>query len=340
MSAEPLLKRRGGSRPGGGLAVWSARVALGLCLFFASEIVLWTEVTRPMWTWAVLVVGYVAVGAGLLDLLTRARVHELFGGLVLAGTYGLTASLLLNPGLALAGLPVSIVTRVMGAQTLAGVLGLALFLALARGSSRGVLLVGGLVLGALWGQWVRGYPALVAAPVVGQPVVIGFAVGGLVLVVLAAVLLRRGLPRDVDAFRLSGMSLGVVAALLALLFAWQMFRGLITRDALSYVVVLWFFCGMILWFQHRSGRDHTLVTGGGTPLSAVAAGIIGVIFVVAGLGSYLVAGAGPTDPDAFSPAVGLSIVFGAVGLAWLPAVCVVLGVRAYRQTARTGQELL
>jgi len=151
---------------------------------------------------------------------------------------------------------------------------------------------------------------------------------------------RRGLPGDVDAFRLAPVPYAVVGAVLAALLVWQMVRGTVGRDALSYVVTVAFFCGMILWFQHHTGRDQTLLTGGGVPVGAVTAALLGAVFVIVGAAAYLFVPVVPTDAETMSLPGVLSVIFGAVGLAWLPAVCLVLGVRAYRQTARTGRDLL
>ena len=137
------------------LTSWLVRALLAVWLLFASEILLWANPPgRTLTEWAILIVGYLALAALLLDLLVRFRVRDVFGLLALAGVCGLLVSLLLNPATALADVPRTWATRVLGANSLLGLAGLAGFLQLTAGASRRLLLAGGVV-GLLWGLWVR-----------------------------------------------------------------------------------------------------------------------------------------------------------------------------------------
>jgi hypothetical protein len=308
---------------------------LAACLFFASEVVLWTDVDRSLWMWPVLGLGYVGLAALLLELLQRYRVYELFGGLVLAGTYGLLASALLNPAVAFAGLPISLVTRVMGAQTAAGALGLALCLGLVGGVRRNRLWIGAAAVGAFWGVWVRGTPAVLgtAPETAALPLMLMWGgVAGAVMLALTVAVGRYALA-DADALNLTRATWAVVGVVLALVTAVRGVQGHITRDVLSYVVVLVFFCVMILWFQQA--RENTTLFIGRTPPrpSPVVEMVVAlVLFLGVGALTYQL----PPSPALLGI---ISVAFGGFGLSWLPAVCVVLGVRAYRHTSRTGKSL-
>ncbi len=119
------------------------------------------------------------------------------------------------------------------------------------------------------------------------------------------------------------------------LFAFQLWRGWITRDALSYIVTLIFFCVMVLWFQ-KQPQSASLLTENAPSMVARAWLVAGALFLLAGAAVYVLL---PTpQPDATLLEV-ITVVFGAFGLGWLPAVCVVLGVRAYRYNSRTGKSL-
>ncbi len=338
MTEQPLLRRKATpTQPTP--PIWTTRLLLAACLFFASEVILWTDVARPVWTWPFVVLGYVGVAALLLDLMTRYRVHELFGGLVLAGVYGLLASALLNPAVAFVGLPLSLVTRVMGAQTAAGVLGLALYLGLVGGVRRNRLWIGAVGIGLVWGVWVRGTPLVVGVPETATtlPLMLtwGLLAGGWVLA-LAQAAARLPLTNG-GVVGLTRLLWGGVGAALVVVLAVRGFQGYITRDVLSYVLVLLFFCIVILWFQHSD--ENTTLLALRTPPSSPP-----LLNLVMALGLLLGAGALayqlPTSEDSTVGALQLiSVAFGGFGLAWLPAVCVVLGVRAYRHTTRTGKSL-
>ncbi|MBZ0287452.1 MAG: hypothetical protein K8I30_07545, partial [Anaerolineae bacterium] len=139
------------------LSDWRIRLALAAALLFGSEILLWNDPPlRSALDWLVLAVGYLAISAALLDLGVRCRVRELFGLIVLAGIYALLNGLLLNPQTALFDVPRTLITRVLGAHTLVGLL--MLLLSLSRFTRRYALAAA--VVGLAWGVWVRWLPLL------------------------------------------------------------------------------------------------------------------------------------------------------------------------------------
>jgi hypothetical protein len=207
---------------------------------------------------------------------------------------------------------------------------------LGRGNAQS-LVIGGLLAGAFWGVWARGYPALLNTPELSLPIVIAAAVVTM-LAVMVLWLAAARLPIDDPALlKLSRIEGGIVFVVIAALVIVYMLRGPVTRDAFSYVVMLIFFCATILWFQSNRG-DISLISDW-LPVTFSRVGVMliaGIVFVAVGAGTYLIP---PPTGDSLSLLQVLSLSFGAIGLAWLPAVCVVLGVRAYRQSARTGKEL-
>src|SRR5262245_44167139 len=143
-------------------SVWLVRLMLVALLMFGSEILVWVNPPgRTLVDWLLLIPGYVALAAILLDFTVRYRVRDLFGALVLTGIYSLLAALVLNPQYAFLDLPRTFITRVMGAHALLGAEMFGLFLALTGGNSRRVrrlLLAGCLIVGLAWGFWVRWWP--------------------------------------------------------------------------------------------------------------------------------------------------------------------------------------
>ncbi len=338
MTDTVLVRKEGRTPPDP--RVWTVRLLFAACLAFASEVVLWTDVTRPVWMWVPVALGYVAVAALLLDLLVRYRVHELFGAMALMGLYGLCAGLLLNPAVSLEALPEQIVTRVMGTQTVAGFLGLGLLVALLAPSR--ARLVGSLapVLGLAWGVWVRGYQMRSGDAPVTTTTLIVAAVGGVLLIVLLWVLAARLPPSDAapDAMRLRTSEAAGVAVVFVVLFGLGVWQGTISRNAISIITVIAVYILLMLWFQMQqtpmSLLDGRLPVrfGGVLPVMVGA-----LLFVVAGAFSYQLP---PPDPDAeLAPFTLLTLFFLVIGAVWLPAVSIVMGVRAYRQTVRTGKLL-
>ncbi len=65
-------------------------ILLALLLMFGSEILVWTNPPgRPLLQWLLLIPGYLALSAVLLDFTVRYRVRDVFGALLLTGVYSL-----------------------------------------------------------------------------------------------------------------------------------------------------------------------------------------------------------------------------------------------------------
>ncbi len=139
------------------------RLLLAALLGVASEILLWTQPTRPLIDWALLALGYLALSGLLLEIAARYRLRDAFGLLTLVGIYGMMNGLILNPATALIDVPRTLITRAMGGHAAAGLIALALFLALTRGGLRGrrnlIAALGiALIVGVAWGTWARWSP--------------------------------------------------------------------------------------------------------------------------------------------------------------------------------------
>lgn len=317
--------------------VWLLRLLLALSLMFGSEVLLWTEVGRAWWLWIPLIAGYLALAALLLDFMVRFFVVETFGLLALCGIYSVSAGLVLNPAVALAGMPQTLVSRVMGAQFIGGIAGFLLFLALVRGAPRRIpLLVTSVVVGAAWGVWVRGYsllPGLESAP---ASLGLLLALGGGALLIL---LLLRGvvpLPDDPTAVLLSPAAMvGCAAVVGALLVFWAFRLGTSLATVLT-ILSLLAFCIVIVWFQKRR-KPGSLLTLPAKPVNWPVWIVASALLLSMGSAGYLLPP--PTDPQQLNPLSVLLLIVTMIGLVWLPAVSIVLGVRAYRTHIRTGRPI-
>src|SRR5262249_21361831 len=87
-------------------SIWLVRALLAALLLSGSKILVWvTPPGRTLLDWALLLPGYLALAAILLDLTARYRVRDLFGALTLMGFYSLLAALVLNPHYAYLDVP-------------------------------------------------------------------------------------------------------------------------------------------------------------------------------------------------------------------------------------------
>jgi hypothetical protein len=318
--------------------MWSVRLLLAACLLFGSEILLWTNPPgRAITEWLLLVPGYVALATLLLDLILRYRVRDLIGAMLLAGVYGLLASLLINPQTALIDLSYTLVTRVMGGHTLLGLEMIGLFLALTGGSrgNRYLLIAGSGVVGLAWGFWVRWFPVLDARPFgeVSLATMLAYGAAGMVLIYvclrLAASHTASASPGDL---KLSWRALGTLVIVLLILFVVRLLQGVIDVAALIAIPALAALCLVILWFR-KSSREDSLLD------RRIPVRPLSLLWIVAA-GAFLV-GMGVLAYNLPLFEVGnlnqLTLVilgFTAYGMGWLPLVCLILGVRAAARLTR------
>lgn len=320
-------------------------VLLAMLLLFGSEVLAWTNPPqRPLMEWLLLLPGYLAISTILLDLIVRYRVRDLFGGLLLAGIYSLVAALAINPSSMLNDMPRTLFTRVMGAHSLIAAETIGLFLVLTgAGRSRSNLLIGCVVVGLAWGIWVKSWPVEEGFGAVSLPTMLAFGVGGVAVI---GVLLYGILPRLqvsltsetsetgelLDTLRLSSRGWTIVIFVLSALITIRWLSGEIDAAGLVLCPLLLVLCWAIIWFRGRK-RGDTLLDGHipTQPLPLTDLLIASVIFIGVGVLGYNL-------PDVklgtITPLKLIGLGFTAYGLAWLPAVSLVLGVQGYlRQLA-------
>jgi hypothetical protein len=306
---------------------WIIRGLLAGLVLFASEILLWTNPPgRTPTDWLVLAVAYLALASLLLDFAARYRIRDVYGLLALAGFYGLLNGLLLNPQTALADVPLTWATRVMGAHTLVGFGMLVLLLSL-NTKHRIRLWIAAAIVGLLWGIWVRWLPTFtdIAAEIVPLST---FLIIGAIALAPVIVLAWLAAGRAVDNLKLHFIEWPLVLAVLIGLYILRVPE----IDELSRVVlgILAGFCWLLLWFQKRDTGatllDSLLPLQPTAPIILLIGGVI--TFAAGALGYHLVfAENGPLDA--------MISLFAAFGLVWLPTVSLVLGVRSYRKMGRT-----
>ncbi|MCZ2094837.1 MAG: hypothetical protein LC121_00940 [Anaerolineae bacterium] len=317
---------------------WLVRLLLAALLAFCSEIVLWTNPpSRSLIDWMLLALGYAALSALLLEIAARYRLRDAFGALTLAGVYGMLNGLLLNPHSALIDVPRTLLTRAMGAHAFAGLLALALFLALAGGGLRtrraqSVALLLALVAGLGWGTWARWSPPVFSnQPETAPAALVIFGAVGVSLIFAALFAVAKAVRRvsaPVD-LRLGARGWAFTLIVLGGLLVIHLLQNEIDSLSLSIIVTLTVFSVMIIWFQKRN-KGATLLDGvpSGAPVIVPALLVVG--FALAGVVGYSL----PRGNIASDPLALISALFTAYGLIWLPAVSIVLGARAFSRQAR------
>ncbi len=313
---------------------WLIRLLLAVLLALGSEVLLWTDPpARPLVQWPLLFFGYGVIATVLLDLMVRFNVRDLSGLMLTAGIYSLLSALLLNPKTTLYDVPFTFVSRVSGAHSLLGLEMLFVFMALTGGHRRylwRVNLVGGVVVGAAWGTWVRYAPAFlerVHAPVELSVMLLWGLLGIAATALITAIIYRRVHRIQPVDMQLSVEQWAVMSVILAGLGFVRIAQGALGPSALLLSVIILFITVMIQWFR----RSTTLPTilDGHLPVLPMRwpriALLVGVLLWTATL-TYALPIVGTETVNQLNFIVSGFTLY---GLAWLPSVSLLLGVRAY-----------
>ncbi|MFN8380168.1 MAG: hypothetical protein U0452_16025 [Anaerolineae bacterium] len=318
---------------------WMLRLVLGALWFIGIELLPWAApAVRAPWEWPLLVAGYIALAAILLDTAARYRLRDGYGLMALAGLAGLTAALLFNPDYALANPPMTWFTRAMGALTLGALVGLLVFLRLARPIRRRwavLILLLAAPAGALWGFWARWSPLALdaaASPTTREPLTLTLIVSGALVIGTLALAART---HD-EAHRDLRLPLPILAVLLLTLLGVLVVRVLNESvDTFSVVAlpILGLICLGILYYQKRIKGPTLLDPLPDLPPRRWFLLTIPVVLLAAGgaiAGAHAMRGAPDSDGIAL-----LSAAITAFGFLWLPGMALAIAARAFSRLART-----
>jgi hypothetical protein len=311
------------------MRLWALRVLLAALLVIGSELLLARDLltARPLPDLLLLIPGYLALATLLLDFASRYRVRDLFGVLLLAGTYALVNGLAVNPTL-LGTDPLTLVTRTLGGHMLVGLAMLVALLWAARHGAFWLGIAGALFLGALAGGL-----NLLTSDALFLPSTLAMLASAVPLI--CTLLLRQNpphapLPEAVSAYIQpaplhNNRDVIIVLALLAALAAYRLTQ---TPDITIPLIAagLLALCWAMLWYQHNPRYDGLLArlgeNGWRSPLWWVG------LATIARLGFLIGTMAAPQI------ALYLATILTAVGLVWLPTVALVIALRALRREAR------
>lgn len=306
------------------LPPWFTRFYLAILLSFTSGLLLGPIPTDiPQTFLRLLACGLLATA--LLDLLQRYHVHELYGVLLAAGSFGLGIMLLNAPEGATAELAYQLTGESLGRQMLNGLIALGIFLFAGREMS-GVKV--GLGTGAIFGAALLG--GINAAQTgASLPEMLLMAGAGLVGVSLSFALARRYGTHNAEALLLTrpqGITLLLIGAGLMLLHLESL-----SVFAVGVMGALAAFILLILRFQRR--RKALPLLAEALPLTTPT--IIRLALLIVGIGFGLTAGyALAPHFKALELHAVLQAVYIAIGLSWLPAISFVMGIRGFQRQSR------
>jgi len=323
--------------------VWRLRLLLAALLLSGVELLLWLDPpARPIYAWPLLAVGYFLLSALLLDLATRFRVRSIFGLLALAGIGALLNALLINPTYALAEVPRTLLTRVLGATAFVTLLMLALYLVLiGRLRLRWGLLLTMPLLGLGWGTWAHWSPTLLDAR--GEPAPLPLLLlwlgGAAALIGLLAQRTNRAANGAALNLRMTRAEWAISAAVAAIVLIMRSAGDRVPNSedglglaagALIITLLLSAYCALILWFQRRK-KGGSLFDPAAQFRSSrlwLAAGFAG--FVIAAVVGYGL----PRGEGAADPVFVITNIWTGFGITWLPAVSLTLGAQSFARLAR------
>jgi hypothetical protein len=317
------------------------RLLLAALLLFGAEVLVWNNPTgKSAVDWALALPGYLVLSIVLLDFIVRYRVRDLFGVLVLAGIYSLSAALIISPQSSFVDMPRTLVTRVMGAYALLATEMIGVFLALTGGSqgrAQRFLLIGCGIVGLAWGFWVKGWPLDAGYADVSLATMLVYGLVGLALIGVIGRYAAAVSPDEmtIEALRLSRPGWGAMVIAAGTLLVIRLVRGEIETSALILTGLLLVLSWGIIWFRGRT-KGPTLLDGR-VPvrfpalLSFLTAA---VVFMATGIFTYNLPA---INVGVVTPVTVIGLGFTAYGLAWLPTVSLVLGARAYLRQFRARQ---
>jgi hypothetical protein len=189
-----------------------------------------------------------------------------------------------------------------------------------------------------WGIWVRWWPLDEGYSLVEMPTMLLYgAAGNIIIVVLLTLISPRTLQLIPKNLRLSRAGWGTTFLLMVGLFVLRLLLGGMDVGGVILVSILLVICWAILWFRERP-KGETLLDGH-IPIQRLPARYIVVallIFFAAAIATYNLPLIQIEQANLLTL---IGVGFTAYGLAWLPTVSLVLGMRAYGRQISKGRSV-
>ncbi len=326
-------------------AIWTVRLLLAALFLIGSEIILWTApVEHSALEWIIRAIGYLLIATLTLDVAQRYRIRDGFDAMILLAATALIHALLINPVIAWAIVPDTLLTRIIGGDALAMLIMWGIFLAWMRGDVRKYWwqqAIGTAWLGIFWGFWMRWTPELngtfEAIPLNQMFMItgIGFAVIALFYLLVTAQISKH---IEADDVMLTPLEWGIALLLMIVLFLAQAIQGNFGAGAFLVTVLVMALCWLILWL--RRDADEASILEKHLPLKMqnpiwillMMASFTTAVYVTYNLPLI-------TDVLYINQLWLMEIGLFAVGILWLPIVATVIATRAIDRYMREGATL-
>lgn len=319
---------------------WLLRLIFGVALLFGNEILLWQDPNlHTIPEWGLLLVGYIAISAIMLDLAVRYRINDSYMAMLMMCIGALLIGLLLNPQVMLADFPRHLLTRVVGASAFITLEMWGLFLALMGGHLiryRRNFIGFALAIGFNWGVWARyayNLNGWSSAPASVSDM--AFLAGICLVVIVFGILFWRTRYQTVHTplmLRMGLVEWSLMGIILTVIFLIQAVGDIYTGSEILVSLILIFLCWLGLWSQ-RPEKGKMLMDAHFPPMIPPLAWLIGALGVFI-TGTTLGYGLPLITTGGFSQLYLLELAFAGIGFIWLPLVASVLAVRAFERQTR------
>lgn len=321
------------------LNVWLLRVTFGVMLLFGNEILLWQDPPlRSLPDWGLLLLGYIAISAILLDLAVRYRVNDVYLVMLMTCIGALLIGLLINPRLFLADFPRHLLTRVIGASAFITIEMWGLLIALIGGHIRRYRrnFIGfGLIVGFNWGVWAHyAYTLKGWSSAPAQPMQLVIYAGICLGIISIGVLIWRTRYQPSDnplMLRMNIIEWCSIGIILTVLFIIQGLGNIYTGAEIIVSLILIVICWLGLW-ANRPEKGKMLLDAHFPPQTSFL-WVFGAFFTFI-IGGILGYGLPLLNINGFSQLYLLELAFAGIGFIWLPLVAAVLAVRGIEKQTR------
>lgn len=318
---------------------WTLRVIFGVALLFGNEILLWQDPPlRSLPDWGLLLLGYIAISAILLDLAVRYRVNDVYLAMLMVCIGALLIGLLINPRLFLADFPRHLLTRVIGASAFISLEMWGLLIALLGGHIkryRRNFIGFGLVVGFNWGVWshyaylLNGWstaPAQISQMILFAGICLG-------MIGMGIFIWKKNAQSSYTPLilRMNIIEWCLVGIILTCLFLVQGIGNVYLGIEIIASLILIFVCWLGLW-SSRPEKGKMLMDAHFPPTTSWIWSLFALIAF--GIGGALGYGLPLLNLSGFSQLYLLELAFAGIGFIWLPLVAAVLAVRGIERQSR------
>ncbi|MGB1286695.1 MAG: hypothetical protein ACPG7F_09205 [Aggregatilineales bacterium] len=321
-------------------AAWVLRLFFALLLLAGSDLLLWFDLAvRSPGEWVLTGIGTLALAALALDLSVRYRIRDIYDAMAVTTIYALLYGLLIVPELSYTNFPVTLVTRVLGAQALTALISFGVFAVLLHGTIpryRRLIIPAALWLGFYRGVWLRWGAELrdYFAPVSLEMMLLSIIPYVIVSLLCFLLVQRTSRTQTASMLKFSLIEGLLLILVLLIIFMIRVAQGDIPSVAVVATLIIISVCIGILYFRHEP--ENRMVMNAYVPPTPLSWGWIGlmlVVFIGMSVIAYNLPLFGTGEIHQFWL---MELGFSVVGFAWMPLIGTVVAFRGVDRQMRQG----